>query len=108
MPIRLAPADRVAAARAEAELPGACRALATLVGEGAEALAALDAAVDAQACLTALVAHRRAGARIRWQEDHVLLLMHVAGASQFSLANALSINRATISRRITAAESETA
>lgn len=107
MPIRLNPTNLSAAAIAEAELPTACRALATQVTESVEALAALEAATDVQSCLDALIAHRRMGARVKRAEDRVLLLMNQAGASPTGLGNALGINQLTVSRRIEAAEAET-
>lgn len=108
MPIRLSPSNLTAAATAETELPGVARALASLAAEAAEPLADLPAAANVQACLDAWISYRRMGARLKRTEDRMLLLMHRAGASPYALATALGINAATVTRRIEAAEAETA
>ncbi|ORA27369.1 hypothetical protein [Mycobacterium aquaticum] len=99
---RFTPADPVRAAEAVAALPAAAREVAAAAANSVVALAEVPA--DPQAALDAYATMRRGADAIRAAEDLLILRLHEAGASVAGLANALSINRLTIERRIAAAK----
>lgn len=103
MPTRFSPADPAAAAEAVAALPTTAREVAAAAANAVMPLSQVPAD-DPQAVLDAYAAMRRGQAAVRTAEDALLLRLHEAGASGTGLANALSINRLTIERRIAAAK----
>ncbi len=101
MPTRFTPTDP-AAAEAVAALPEAARQVANTAANAVMPLSTVPAD-DPQAALDAYAVMRRGQAAIRAAEDQLLLRLHEAGASPTGLANALSINRLTVERRLEAA-----
>lgn len=100
MATRFIPTDP-AAAEAVAALPDAARQVTAAVAAAVVGLTEVPA--DPQAVLDAYAVMRRGQAAIRAAEDELLLRLHESGASQTGLANALSINRLTVERRLEAA-----
>ncbi|OBA92984.1 hypothetical protein A5666_00125 [Mycolicibacterium fortuitum] len=98
---RFTPTDPTAAAEAVAALPEAAREIAAAAANSVMPLSKVPA--DPQAALDAYAAMRRGQAAVRTAEDQLLLRLHLAGASVTGLANALSINKLTVERRIAAA-----
>jgi hypothetical protein len=98
-----AAAEAALAAEAVAALPEAARQVAAAVANSVVPLSEVPAD-DPQAVLDAFAVMRRGQAAIRVAEDQLLLRLHLAGASVTGLANALSINKLTVERRIEAAK----
>lgn len=98
---RFTPTDP-AAAEAIAALPESARHVAAATAAAVVTLTSVPAD-DPQAVLDAYAAMRRGQDAVRDAENALLLQLHLAGASVTGLANALSINRLTVERRLEAA-----